>query len=197
MDHMFKQQSLQTVLRYNVYLLILCVCLSIATVFLSVCVFSREERWVLIPAREPDSRLPVLANRFTPTYLEEWALYVVRTLMTTNPDMVETQMNELIAVSKKSTILYTFFKEHAEFIKGSKIQSCFFPKNVTVTTKGSRKGIKVQGSFRYWIGSKKESVVMDKTFFLTYALGLHGVILLKTIENISCDNTGSGEKIAP
>lgn len=178
MNHLFKEQSLKTLIKYNQRLLLVCIVLSVSLLILIVNVVNRQEKWVLIPATDVEKRLTVLSKGYSETYLKEWAIYVMQTLMTTSCDTVDRQIEDLKVVSSSSQDLDDFFKKHLQFVKGSNIQSVFFPKSVIV----EQSNIKVSGLFRYWLGSSDQSVSQEKTYLLTYKRGPKDILLLKTVK---------------
>ena len=181
MRHLFKEQSLKTLVKYNQGLLLTCVFLSIALLILSLNIFFRQEKWVLIPATDPDKHITVLSRGYSEIYLKEWAIYIMQTLMTTSIDTVDRQVEDLKKVSSSSKDLNEFFKKHIQFVKGSNIQSVFFPKSVTF----ENGNIKVSGLFRYWLGSSDKVISQEKTYILTYKRGPKDVLLLKTVKEYS------------
>lgn len=50
MNHWFKQQSIQELVRYNKYLLISTAIISVLALLLGIALINKEERWLLIPA---------------------------------------------------------------------------------------------------------------------------------------------------
>lgn len=178
MKHLFKEQSLKTLVKYNQGLLLICIFLSISLLVLSINIFYRQEKWVLIPATNPDNRLTVLSKGYSETYLKEWAIYVMQTLMTTSADLVDRQVEDLKVVSSSSKDLDEFFKKHIQFVKGSNVQSVFFPKSVSF----EEPDIKVSGLFRYWLGSSDKAISQEKTYILTYKRGPKDILLLKTVK---------------
>ncbi|KJV62245.1 putative conjugative transfer protein TraE [Rickettsia amblyommatis str. Darkwater] len=57
MDHLLKQSSIQELVKYNKRLLLIALLLSFSCVLSTIKVFSKEERWLSIPAIEPDRRM--------------------------------------------------------------------------------------------------------------------------------------------
>lgn len=178
MRHLFKKQALKDLIKYNQWLLTACVCLSITTGLLSLNALISCERWVLVPAVNPERRLHFSSQGYAKTYLKEWATYVMQTLMTTSHDTVEAQVEELKVISSNSTALNQFFKKHTEFVKGSNITSVFFPKSVIF----EETAVLVSGLFRYWLGSSEKVISQEKTYRLTYKRGTSDILLLKNVK---------------
>ncbi|SPR08772.1 conjugative transfer protein [Orientia tsutsugamushi] len=56
---------------------------------------TKEEKWLLIPAMEPDRKMMVSSKNYHETYLKEWAIYVTKLLFTTSPNEVERQIADM------------------------------------------------------------------------------------------------------
>lgn len=178
MKHLFKQQALKNLIKYNQWLLIICGLLSATTVLLGLHTLNQQERWVLIPMDNTDKRMIVSSKGYSEVYLREWAFSVMQTLMTTSFDTVESQVESLKLIASSSTELNQFFKKHTDFVKGSNIQSVFFPKKTTFTTNA----VLVSGLFRYWLGASETGVSQEKTYRLTYKRGIKDALLLKDVK---------------
>ncbi len=63
---------------------------------------TKEEKWLLIPAIEPDRRMMVLSKTYHETYLKEWAIFVMKELFTTLPEEVERQIADMKVVSSNT-----------------------------------------------------------------------------------------------
>lgn len=59
MDQLFKQASIQQLVRYNKHLLLVTVLLAVTSLLATIKLISKEEKWLLIPAIEPDRRMIV------------------------------------------------------------------------------------------------------------------------------------------
>lgn len=181
MKHLFKQQALKNLIKYNHWLLIICCLLAASTVLLSLHTFSHQERWVLIPMDNTDKRMVVSSKGYSQVYLREWAFDVMQTLMTTSYDTVEAQVESLKLIARDSNDLNQFFKQHINFVKGSNIQSVFFPKKAAFT----ENAVSISGLFRYWLGSSDTSISQEKTYRLNYVRGPKDVLLLKDVKEES------------
>lgn len=187
MNHLFKQQSIQELVQYNRWLLAFSGLLTLAVFILSVLLFNKDEHWILIPATTPDQRLELSSKGFGETYLKTWASYVMQTLMTASYDTIDSQIEEIKVISSNSEVLTGFFEKHRSFVKGSNIQSVFFPKKITVLQNLTDPSqltdmVEVSGLFRYWLGTSDQVVSLEKTYRLTYKRGPKDVLLLKNVE---------------
>ena len=64
MDHLVKQSSIQELVKYNKILLLIALLLAFSCLLSMIKVFSKEERWLLIPAIEPDRRMIVSSKSY-------------------------------------------------------------------------------------------------------------------------------------
>jgi conjugal transfer pilus assembly protein TraE len=181
MNHFFKQQSLQEIVKYNKLLLGCCCFLSVSTFVLGIKILFTEERWVLVPANDVEKRIQISSKGYSEVYLKEWAYHVMQTLMSASYDTVDHQVEELKAISSNSSELSGMLKKHADFIKGSNVQSVFFPKGVSF----EENAVVVSGLFRYWLGSSEKAISQERSYRLTYKRGPRDVILLKEVKEIT------------
>ncbi|WP_342271081.1 TraE/TraK family type IV conjugative transfer system protein [Candidatus Tisiphia endosymbiont of Parasteatoda lunata] len=177
MEQLFKQSSIQQLVKYNKHLLLVTVLLAITSLLATIKLISKEEKWVLIPAIEPDRRMIVSSQNYHETYLQEWAIFVMKGLFTTSPEEVERQIADMKVVSSSTEQLDKFFQEYLQFVKGSNVSSVFFPKKVKITDDG----VLIQGTFRYWFGENKH-IATDKSYLLTYKRGTNYLLLLTGIK---------------
>lgn len=177
MKHSIKTTSIQELVKYNKYLLITCVILAISTLMSFIAVISKEERWVLVPALEPERKMSISSQGYHQTYLSEWATFVMRNLFTTSPMEVERQVADLRVVSSATTELEQFFKEHIRYVEGSQISSVFFPKKIEILDQG----IRVTGTFRYWFGEDQKDVALEKSYLLQYKIASRNLLLLTNV----------------
>ena len=188
MNYLFKQQSLKELVQFNRCLLFICSFLVITTCILTVLLGQKEERWILIPATNPDQRMEISSKGFSETYLKNWASYVMQTLMTTSNDTIDAQIEEIQVISSNSEELTRFFKKHKSFVKGSNIHSVFYPKTIDVqidaATGNFNDEVLVSGLFRYWLGGGEKAVSLQKTYSLTFKRGSHDVLLLKNVVEV-------------
>lgn len=177
MDHFFKQSSVQELVKYNRSLLLVTVLLAIVSLLTTIKAVTKEEKWLLIPAIEPDRRMIISSQNYHETYLKEWASFVMKGLFTTSPEEVERQIADMKVVSSATSELDKFFQEHLQFVKGSNISSVFFPKTIKVVSGG----VLIEGTFRYWFSENKH-VAVEKSYLLTYKRGANHLLLLTGIK---------------
>ena len=177
MNHWFKQQSIQELVRYNKYLLISTAIISVLALLLGIALINKEERWLLIPAIEPERRMIVSSNIFHESYLKEWAIFVMKGLFITSPEEVERQVADMKVISSSGAELEKFFAEHLQFVKGSNVTTVFFPKSSTVTAEG----VLIKGTFRYWFGGSDRQIAAEKSYLLSYKRGANKLLLLTNI----------------
>ena len=176
MNHLFKQLSVQELIKYNKCLLLITLLLAITSLLATIKATRTEEKWVLIPAIEPDRRMIVSSRNYHETYLKEWAIFVMKGLFTTSPDEVERQIADMRVISSTNTELDKFFAEHLQFVKGSNVSAVFFPKRTQVVNNG----VMIQGTLRYWFGENRH-VAVDKSYLLTYKRAANHLLLLTGI----------------
>lgn len=176
MHHLFKQLSVQELVRYNKYLLLITVLLAVTSLLATIKAVSKEEKWLLIPAIEPDRRMIISSQNYHETYLKEWAIFVMKGLFTTSPEEVERQIADMRVISSTTSELEKFFVEHLQFVKGSNVSAVFFPKKTEVVSTG----VMIQGTLRYWFGDNRH-VAVDKSYLLTYKRAANHLLLLTGI----------------
>jgi len=176
----FKAEGLKEITKTNKILLGGISALSVSCLLLSCAVFFKEERWSLVPTHSPGTRIEVSSRGFSEHYLREWADWVMQTLMTVSVDTVDRQLGELRAVSSQSRGLLAFLKAQEDFVRGSRVESVFFPKKFEVESGG----VVVRGSFRYWLGTSEKPVNQDKSYRLLYKRGPGGLLLLDQVKEV-------------
>ncbi|XVN43636.1 MAG: TraE/TraK family type IV conjugative transfer system protein [Candidatus Rickettsia vulgarisii] len=164
-------------MKYNKRLLLITLLLTITSLLGIIKTVTKEEKWLLIPAIEPDRRMMVSSKTYHETYLKEWAVFVMKGLFTTSPEEVERQIADIKVVSSNTEQLEKFFKEHLQFVKGSNVCSVFFPKRTKIT----EDGVLISGTFRYWF-SENRHIATDKTYLLTYKRGANHLLLLTGVK---------------
>ena len=177
MNHLFKQSSIQELVKYNKGLLLISILLAATGLLGMVKVITKEEKWLLIPAIEPDRRMIVSSKNYHETYLKEWAIFVMKELFTTSPEEVERQIADMKVVSSNTEQLEKFFQEHLQFVKGSNVSSMFFPKQAKIV----KDGVLISGTFRYWFGENKH-IATDKTYLVSYKRGSNHLLLLTGVK---------------
>ncbi len=110
MDHLFKQSSNQQLVKYNQRLLLITLLLAVTSLLGMIKTVSTEEKWLLIPAMEPDRRMIVSSKSYHETYLKEWAVFVMKELFTTSPEGVERQIADMKVVTSNTEQLDKFLK---------------------------------------------------------------------------------------
>ncbi|KJV73664.1 conjugative transfer protein [Orientia tsutsugamushi] len=95
MNHLFKQNAIQELVKYNKCLLSVTILLAAANIIAIMAAITKEEKWLLIPAMEPDRKMMVSSKNYHETYLKEWAIYVTKLLFTTSPNEVERQIADM------------------------------------------------------------------------------------------------------
>lgn len=183
MNDKWKRASMQELIKYNRYLLISLVCLSVMSVMLCVKAFSQEQRYVLIPMSNIEKHMEVSDKKLYPSYLAEWAKDISTMLFTTTPDLVARQMADVRKVSASNIELEKFLEGQQQFVQGSTVSCVFYPKK----TEPVDGGVVVHGTFHYWFGNKAEKVSMEKKYLLSYEDSGRGLILLSGVEEIKKD----------
>ena len=177
MNHLFKQDSVQELVRYNRCLLLITVLLAATSVLATIKAVSQEERWLLTPAISPDRRMIVSSKNYHETYLKEWAIFVMKELFTTSPEEVERQIADMQVISSATHELERFFKEHLQFVQGFNVAAVFFPKKTEIVSKG----VMIHETFRYWFGENKH-VAVEKSYLLTYKRAANHLLLLTGVQ---------------
>ncbi|KJV83741.1 putative conjugative transfer protein [Orientia tsutsugamushi str. UT76] len=72
--------------------------LAAANIIAIMAAIAKEEKWLLIPAIELDSKMTVSSKNYHETYLKEWAIFVMKVLFTTSPNEAERQMADMKVV---------------------------------------------------------------------------------------------------
>lgn len=178
MNHLFKQQSIRDLVRYNKSLLIITVTLALTTLIAIIVALNKEEKWLLIPAIEPERRMSISSNIYHETYLKEWAEFVMKELFYTSPDRVENQIANIRVISSATPQLDRFFNEHLNFVRGSNVSSAFFLKSPKIVDSG----VLITGTFHYWFAGSDKQIAEEKTYLLGYKRGTRGILLLTSVE---------------
>ncbi|SPM45101.1 conjugal transfer protein TraE [Orientia tsutsugamushi] len=89
MNHLFKQNAIQELVKYNKCLLSVTTLLAAANIIAIMATITKEEKLLLIPAIEPDRKMTISSKHYHETYLKEWAIFVMKGLFTTSPNEVE------------------------------------------------------------------------------------------------------------
>lgn len=183
MKETWKRASMQELIRYNYYLVVALVCMSIVSVMLCVKSFFAEQRYLLIPTSNIEKRMEVSDRKLYPSYLGEWAKDISTMMFTTTPDTVVRQMADVRKVSVSNMVLEGFLEQQQQFVQGSGVSCVFYPK----ATQAVEGGVIVEGTFHYWFGGKSEKVSMEKKYLLSYEDSGRGLVLLSGVEEIKRD----------
>ncbi|SPR15371.1 conjugal transfer protein TraE [Orientia tsutsugamushi] len=95
MNHLFKQNAIQELVKYNKFLLSVTILLAAANIIAIMAAITKEEKWLLIPAMEPDRKMTVSSKNYHETYLKKWAIFMMKGLLTTSPNEVERQIADM------------------------------------------------------------------------------------------------------
>lgn len=180
MREIWKRASIQELIKYNSYLLLGLVCMSIVSVMLCIKSFFAEQRYLLIPMSNIEKRMEVSDRKLYPSYLGEWAKDISAMMFTTTPDLVVRQMADVRKVSASNMELEGFLVQQQQFVQGSGASCVFYPKR----TEAVESGVIVEGTFHYWFGGKSEKVSMEKKYLLSYEDAGRGLVLLSGVEEI-------------
>ncbi|KJV70180.1 conjugal transfer protein TraE [Orientia tsutsugamushi] len=137
MNHLFKQNAIQELVKYNKCLLSVTILLAAANIIAIMAAITKEEKWLLIPAMEPDRKMMVSSKNYHETYLKEWAIYVTKLLFTTFPNEVERQMADMKVVFSNTKSLKNFFRITCNLLKAQMYLQSFFLKKVEVINEWS------------------------------------------------------------
>lgn len=181
MNFLFKEQSLKEVLKLNKILLWSVLSTSTACLFLTLKLLTLNERIVLIPWHDMSEKIPLIDSGYSEQYLDNWAYSITQTLLTGSVDTIDRQIKKIEDVSAQNNeSLNKFFNDYRSFVKGSRVQSVFFPKDV----KFEKNSVLVSGLFRYWFGNSDKTITKSVQYRLRYKSGRGNVILLTAIEEI-------------
>ena len=165
MNHKWKTASLQEVVKYNKYLLMTTVVLSILCLLQSFALFGKEEKWVIVPSNDIDNKMEISNSRLYPSYLKPWARSIAREMFTTSPDEIIEQHAQIRKISSSNNELNKFFAKQMSFIKGSNASSAFYTKS----TKMADGGVIVTGTLHYWFAKNLFNSLLLELIFLICA----------------------------
>ncbi|SPR15695.1 conjugative transfer protein [Orientia tsutsugamushi] len=126
MNHLFKQNAIQELVKYNKCLLSVTILLAAANIIAIMAAITKEEKWLLIPAMEPDRKMMVSSKNYHETYLKEWAIYVMKFLFTTSPNEVERQTADMKVAFSNTESLKIFFRIICNLLKAQMYLQSFF-----------------------------------------------------------------------
>ncbi|KJV50600.1 traE family protein [Orientia tsutsugamushi str. Karp] len=130
MNHLFKQNAIQELVKYNKCLLSVTILLAAANIIAIMAAITKEEKWLLIPAMEPDRKMMVSSKNYHETYLKEWAIYVMKFLFTTSPNEVERQTADMKVAFSNTESLKIFFRIICNLLKAQMYLQSFFQKRL-------------------------------------------------------------------
>ena len=189
MNHRWKLASLQEVVKYNRWLLVSVVVLSILSLILTVSLLNKEEKWVIFPSDNIENKIEVSNTKLYPSYLKAWAKSIARAVFTTSPDEVLDQHMDIRKISSSNKELKEFFAKQLAFVQGSNASSVFYVKETKLVTSG----VLVTGTLHYWFAGSNEKVALEKSYLLSYKEAAKGLVLLTNIEE-KIINTKNGNK---
>ncbi|KJV73006.1 putative conjugative transfer protein [Orientia tsutsugamushi str. TA763] len=102
--------------------------LAAANIIAIIATITKEEKWLLIPAMEPDRKMTVSSKNHE-TYLKEWAIYVGNSF-TTSPNEVERQIADMKVVFSNTESLKIFFRIICNLLKAQMCLQSFFLKKL-------------------------------------------------------------------
>jgi hypothetical protein len=179
MDHKWKTQSLSDVLKYNQYLLLSVVILSVLSLLLAFACVNKEEKWVIFPG-DGSEGMEVSNKKLYPSYLKPWASYIAREMFTTSPNDVVEQHAQIRKIGSSNKELSVFFAEQLAFVQNSNASSVFFIKNAELTDGG----VIINGTLNYWFAGSDKKITLEKSYLIEYKQGIRGVVLLNNIKEL-------------
>ncbi|MDG1437085.1 MAG: TraE/TraK family type IV conjugative transfer system protein [Rickettsiaceae bacterium] len=188
MNHQWKTSSLQEVVKYNKYLLLSVVVLSVLSLILALSLVDKEEKWVLIPSDNIENKMEVSNTKLYPSYLKPWARSIARAMFTTSPEEVEEQHAEIRKISSSNKELLKFFAEQLAFIKSNNASSVFYVKEAKL----AKDGVIIKGTLHYWFAGSEKKVALEKSYLISYRETSRGLILLNNIED--CNKLDAQDK---
>lgn len=184
MNHRWKTASLQDVIKYNQYLLLAVVTLSILSLLLCFALLNREEKWVIYPSNNIDNRMEISTTKLYPSYLKPWAKNIAREVFTTSPEEVVDQHARIMTIASSNKELNSFFARQLAFVQGNNASSVFYIKEARPVDGG----VIVCGTLHYWFAGSDEKIALEKSYLISYKATGNGLVLLKNIEEVAIDN---------
>lgn len=178
MNHKWKTASLQDLVKYNKYLLVAVVVLSVLCLLLSFGLLNKEDKWVIFPSDNIDNKMEISNTRLYPSYLKPWAKNIAREVFTTSPEEVVEQHAQIRKISSSSKELTEFFAKQLAFVQGNNASSVFYVKDAKLVSGG----VLVNGTLHYWFAGSNEKIALEKSYLISYREAARGLILLKNIE---------------
>jgi type IV conjugative transfer system protein TraE len=183
MKFSLNQQTLQNVLKQRNLALWSCLGLIGVNAILVLKVVNQEEHWVIFPQENIDHRIELTASKYADEYFIDWAAGVLNIILCVNPDSVDWKTRQILKITtERYGNLKETLEQEAKAIKRDKISTVFYPKKFTVQQ--ARNFIDVTGEHVAYFGKDSIPVMTEKTYRLTWVMSDHGVILLKSLEEI-------------
>lgn len=152
---------------------------------LSVCLFFRSERVIVLPP-EVKQEFWVEGNRFSPEYLEEMAVYFLHLALDVNQVTLPYNTEILTRYSDVETANYlqTKYERDIKKLKENDASTSFEVKEVTVFP--DQNIVRAEGRLKHYVGSKciKEHSAMYEVRFKTY----RGRLFFKEIKQVEENN---------
>lgn len=188
----FSQEQFARLGQRQTFVFGICGLLAASNVILALFAFGKEERWVLVPQFDIEHKVVLEGNHLPEQYLIDWADSVTRSILTANPSNIDLKVRDLLKISSTS---YGAIKEdlalESKKIKENNMSTVFYPKSFTVLE--NKKKVMVKGQFLAYFGKDKNPVINDRTYEISWALGVHGVLLVQSFKDIT---TQKGDKDA-
>ena len=155
--------------------------LLIVTIVLALKIMNYDERWVLIPQWATDQRIEIVGREYADTYLNEWAGSVARTLLTVNPATVQHVSDTFLKMAATHYgQIKPYLEAHAHEIRDNDISTVFYEKETVIHR--DQQQVEVTGTFYTYFGRDKPPIIETKIFVVGWAIGVNGVILLRSFE---------------
>lgn len=170
-------------------LLGLVVVLLVVLIVLSVNLFFRSERVIVLPP-EVRQEFWVEGNRFSPQYLEEMAVYFLHLALDVNQTTLTYNTEMLTRYSDIETASYLQEKYERDIkkLKENNASTTFEVKEVTVFPDSNI--VRAEGTLKHYVGSKciKERLAIYEVSFKTY----RGRLFFKGIKKVEGNNEENG-----
>lgn len=154
--------------------------LALIILILSVLLFFREEKWVLIPQYETAHRVIVTSDGYSDEYIQDLVGNSLKHLLSVNPNTVDREVKLFSEFTGDTQFLNVFLKRHAKYIKENDALTAFYPKKFT-----AHDGyMLVEGEMFHRFGQKKDWVQQQKTLKVSYEVGSKGLLIILSIEEL-------------
>lgn len=151
----------------------------LSNLMLTLLAFNKKERTIVVPATV-EKEFWIEGNRYSPSYLEQFGIFLAQLLLNKSPASVSLQNKILLEhVSPGS---YPTFKKALEDemreMQAKDLTYLFFPKNVRVNPK--EKSVHFEGERVTFLGTEKLLTEMQK--YILHLDAKKGALLLKGIK---------------